>query len=117
MTVFADLIGNVTHLNHLYVLTVADMNATNPQLWNSWRATLMKQLYSQTRRILRADIDAPTNRQDMISATRAQALAMLDNVNNQHMNREEVLRLWDDLGDEYFYERLQKTSCGTPKPS
>ena len=106
VTIFADLIGNVTHLNHLYVLTVADMNATNPQLWNSWRATLMKQLYSQTRRILRADIDAPTNRQDMISATRAQALTMLDNVNNQHMNRDEVLRLWDDLGDEYFLREI-----------
>ena len=106
VTLFADLVGNVTHLNHLYVLTVADMNATNPQLWNSWRATLMKQLYSQTRRILRADIDAPTNRQDMISATRKQALAMLDNVDNQHMNRDEVTRLWDDLGDEYFLREI-----------
>lgn len=106
VTVFADLVGNVTHLNHLYVLTVADMNATNPQLWNSWRATLMKQLYSQTRRILRADIDAPTNRQDMISDTRDQALKMLDNVDNQHMNRDEVLRLWDDLGDEYFLREI-----------
>ena len=106
VTIFANLVGNVTHLNHLYVLTVADMNATNPQLWNSWRATLMKQLYSQTRRILRADIDAPTNRQDMISATRTQALVMLDNVNNQHMNRDEVLRLWDDLGDEYFLREI-----------
>ncbi|MGO3119324.1 MAG: [protein-PII] uridylyltransferase [Moraxellaceae bacterium] len=106
VTIFSDLVGNVTHLNHLYVLTVADMNATNPQLWNSWRATLMKQLYSQTRRILRADIDAPTNRQDMISATRKQALTMLDNVNNRHMNRDEVLRLWDDLGDEYFLREI-----------
>ena len=106
VTLFADLVGNVTHLNHLYVLTVADMNATNPQLWNSWRATLMKQLYSQTRRILRADIDAPTNRQDMISATRKQALIMLNNVDNQHMNRDEVIRLWDDLGDEYFLREI-----------
>ncbi|MEN6671250.1 [protein-PII] uridylyltransferase [Psychrobacter sp. B38] len=106
VTIFANLVGNVTHLNHLYVLTVADMNATNPQLWNSWRATLMKQLYSQTRRILRADIDAPTNRQDMISATRKQTLEMLDNVSNQHMNRDEVLRLWDDLGDEYFLREI-----------
>lgn len=106
VTAFANLMGNVTHLNHLYVLTVADMNATNPQLWNSWRATLMKQLYSQTRRILRADIDAPTNRQDMISATRQQAMAMLDTVDNQHMNRDEVLRLWDDLGDEYFLREI-----------
>ena len=106
VTIFANLVGNVTHLNHLYVLTVADMNATNPQLWNSWRATLMKQLYSQTRRILRADIDAPTNRQDMISATRKQTLEMLDNFKNQHMNRDEVLRLWDDFGDEYFLREI-----------
>ena len=103
---FANIVGNVTHLNHLYVLTVADMNATNPQLWNSWRATLMKQLYSQTRRILRADIDAPTNRQDMIAATRATVTDMLDNVDNQHMDREQVFALWDDLGDEYFLREI-----------
>ena len=42
----------------------------------------------------------------MISATRTQALTMLDNVNNQHMNRDEVLRLWDDLGDEYFLREI-----------
>ena len=128
VTIFANLMGNVTHLNHLYVLTVADMNATNPQLWNSWRATLLKQLYSQTRRILRADIDAPTNRQDMISATRKQALALLDSIDKgideagnrfsneagnlsdstdgAQMNRDEVLRLWDDLGDEYFLREI-----------
>ena len=106
VTIFANLTGNVTHLNHLYVLTVADMNATNPELWNSWRATLMKQLYSQTRRILRADIDAPNNRKDMIEATYKQALTMLDDVDNQHMNRDEVLRLWDDLGDEYFLREI-----------
>ena len=106
VTVFANLVGNVTHLNHLYVLTVADMNATNPQLWNSWRATLMKQLYSQTRRILRADIDAPTNRQDMIAATRQQAEALLDSAAHQHLNRAEVLKLWDDLGDEYFLREI-----------
>nr|WP_317200817.1 [protein-PII] uridylyltransferase [uncultured Psychrobacter sp.] len=106
VTIFANLVGNVTHLNHLYVLTVADMNATNPELWNSWRATLMKQLYSQTRRILRADIDAPNNRKDMIDATYKQALTMLDNVDNQHMNRDEVLSLWDDLGDEYFLREI-----------
>ncbi|HBH33794.1 MAG TPA: [protein-PII] uridylyltransferase, partial [Psychrobacter sp.] len=106
VTRFANLVGNVTHLNHLYVLTVADMNATNPQLWNSWRASLMKQLYIQTRRILRADLDAPTNRQEMIATTRQQALAMLDKVDNQHMNRDEVLVLWDELGDEYFLREI-----------
>ncbi|WP_230661691.1 [protein-PII] uridylyltransferase [Psychrobacter sp. I-STPA10] len=104
VTEFAQLVSNVTHLNHLYVLTVADMNATNPQLWNGWRATLMKQLYTQTRRILRADVDAPTNRQDMIFETRQRATALLAEVD--HMNREEVLILWDELGDEYFLREI-----------
>ncbi len=103
---FAALVGNVTHLNHLYVLTVADMNATNPQLWNSWRASLMRQLYTQTRRILRADLDAPTNRQDMIATTRQQTLALLDKVDHQHMQRDAVLALWDELGDEYFLREI-----------
>lgn len=106
VTEFANIVGNVTHLNHLYVLTVADMNATNPQIWNSWRATLLKQLYTQTRRILRADIDAPTNRQDMITATRAQAIELLEQSDNQQMNKEEVLALWDELGDEYFLREI-----------
>ena len=66
----------------------------------------MKQLYSQTRRILRADIDAPTNRQDMINDTRKRAVALLDEASNQHMNRDEVLSLWDDLGDEYFLREI-----------
>lgn len=105
VTQFATIVGNVTHLNHLYVLTVADMNATNPQIWNSWRATLLKQLYSQTRQILRANIDAPTNRLQMIAATRQKALALLDS-QYQHLNRDEVLRLWDDLGDEYFLREI-----------
>ena len=35
---FAQLMGNQTYLDYLYVLTVADINATNPTLWNSWRA-------------------------------------------------------------------------------
>lgn len=95
---FAEQVGNVTYLNHLYVLTVADMTATNPQLWNSWRATLMRQLYIQTRRILRADIDAPTNRQDMIANNRELTEQLL----TDDPDKAVIQRLWQELGDEYF---------------
>lgn len=95
---FADQVKNVTNLNHLYVLTVADMNATNPQLWNSWRATLMRQLYIQTRRILRADIDAPTNRQDLINNNQQNARELLKN----DKDLANIEQLWQEFGDEYF---------------
>lgn len=104
---FAEKVGNVTYLNHLYVLTVADMNATNPQLWNSWRATLLKQLYTQTRRILRADIDAPTNREDMIATNQQQAWALLEQ--DSDLNKAdlaEIQTLWQTLGDEYFLREV-----------
>ena len=99
---FADKVGNVTYLNYLYVLTVADMNATNPQLWNSWRATLMRQLYTQTRRILRADIDAPMNRQDMIASNQQSARELLANDNALA----DIEHLWEGLGDEYFLREV-----------
>lgn len=106
VTDFAEQVGNVTYLNHLYVLTVADMNATNPQLWNSWRATLMRQLYSQTRRILRADIDAPMNRQDMISNNQVNARKLLRQDSELLANEMLVERLWTELGDEYFLREI-----------
>ncbi|AFI83964.1 bifunctional uridylyltransferase/uridylyl-removing protein [Methylophaga nitratireducenticrescens] len=45
---FAALVGSVNRLNYLYLLTVADIRATNNNLWNGWRDSLLKQLYHNT---------------------------------------------------------------------
>ena len=42
---FAALVGDETHLDYLYLLTVADVRATSPKLWNSWKAQLFEELY------------------------------------------------------------------------
>ena len=51
---FARFVGEQVRLDYLYALTVADINATNPTLWNGWRASLMEQLYSETKKALRS---------------------------------------------------------------
>ncbi len=47
---FAKRMKDTVHLDYLYVLTVADVRATNPELWNNWKDALLKELYYNTRR-------------------------------------------------------------------
>ncbi len=49
---FALTVGTQERLNCLYVLTIADISATNPKLLNAWRSNLLKQLYEDTQRAL-----------------------------------------------------------------
>ncbi len=45
---FARAVGSTARLDDLYLLTVADIRATNPNLWNSWRDALLKRLHQLT---------------------------------------------------------------------
>lgn len=42
---FCAEVGNRTRLTALYLLTVADIRGTNPEIWNSWKAQLLKGLF------------------------------------------------------------------------
>jgi [protein-PII] uridylyltransferase len=96
---FAQLVGDQTRLDYLYVLTVADINATNPTLWNSWRASLLRQLYSETKRALRRGLENPVDREEQIRLTQSAALDTLVRGGN---DQDEAEQLWSQLGDDYF---------------
>ena len=49
---FASEVKSNARLDYLYALTAADITATNPTLWNSWRASLLRQLFQHTRQFL-----------------------------------------------------------------
>ena len=46
---FAKNIKQIEKLDYLYLLTVNDIRATNPALWNGWKHQLLKDLYKLTR--------------------------------------------------------------------
>ena len=46
---FAQRVQNQEKLDSLYLLTVCDIRATNPKIWNTWKAQLLDQLYHSTR--------------------------------------------------------------------
>lgn len=96
---FAKQVRDVVHLDYLYVLTIADINATNHTLWNSWRATLMRKLYTDTKRALRRGLENPINKEDRIYQIQNEALNILK---RQGVDDLEVNNLWETIGDDYF---------------
>lgn len=95
---FASKVGNQNYLNHIFLLTIADIRATSPTVWNSWKGSLLKELYFSTRRALRRGLANPLDQNELIQETQQSALALIgtDSIT------EEVENLWQGLGDDYF---------------
>lgn len=49
---FAAEVKSLQHLMMLYVLTIADIHAVAPNIWNSWKGGLLETLYRKTERLL-----------------------------------------------------------------
>ncbi len=96
---FALEVGDQTHLDYLYALTVADMCGTNPDIWNSWRASLMRQLYNETKSALRRGLENTIDQQDIVTETQQKALAILV---PRGLQEAEVREIWRDMPYEYF---------------
>ena len=50
---FARIVENPERLRLLLVLTVADIRAVGPGVWNGWKGQLLRELYSSTERLFR----------------------------------------------------------------
>ena len=96
---FAALMGDQVHLNYLYVLTVADIRATSPRLWNSWKDALLRELYEVTLLALRRGLDSPLDRAELIAETKDEAWRRLTELRRTDVR---VSRLWQSLPDDYF---------------
>jgi [protein-PII] uridylyltransferase len=96
---FARRMGDQMHLDYLYLLTVADIRATNPKLWNTWRDSLLWQLYEATRRALRRGLDNPIDKEERIREVQGQARQRLGVTK---IEGERIDRVWEGFGDDYF---------------
>ena len=96
---FAELVGDETHLDYLYLLTVADVRATNPNLWNSWRAQLFEELYRAAQQALRRGLENPIDKDELLAERRTSAREKLL---LQGLTDARVDELWNNFGEEYF---------------
>ena len=96
---FSRTIQSVERLNYLYLLTVADIRATNENLWNGWRDSLLKQLYHMARQYLDDTENAAKNMEEKSQQQREVALSVLT---DSIWDENKVLDLWQYYDDDYF---------------
>ncbi|HEY6941015.1 [protein-PII] uridylyltransferase [Dokdonella sp.] len=74
---FAVQVGDRERLDHLYLLTIADIAGTNPKLWNEWKARLLADLHVAARYALGADLGRPLHADERAAECRARTRDLL----------------------------------------
>ena len=96
---FAVQVGDQNRLNYLYLLTVADIRGTSDMVWNSWKATLLRELYDATRAALRRGLHNPVLQSETRAETRRLATQDLTAAG---FDMTKFGAVWDTIGEEYF---------------
>jgi [protein-PII] uridylyltransferase len=98
---FARKVGDEAHLDYLYVLTCADVRATNPKLWNSWKASLFRDFYQRVKRALRRGLESPIDAEHLVPETQEAARRLL----NEHgVLSADIERVWARFSRSYFLQ-------------
>jgi len=63
---FAEKVSDVERLRYLLCLSVADIAAVGPGVWNEWKGTLLRELYLATERHLMGEEDASAGTQKRV---------------------------------------------------
>ncbi|RKZ94514.1 MAG: [protein-PII] uridylyltransferase, partial [Gammaproteobacteria bacterium] len=96
---FADIVKTTDRLNYLYLLTVADIRATNNNLWNGWRDSLLRQLYHASKQYLEHSEKIAKNTAEKSKQRWQQALQQLV---FQSWPEQQVTQLWQHYESDYF---------------
>lgn len=97
---FASEVGSLNKLNHLYLLTVADISGTDPDLWTDWKNKLITQLYLSTRDVLEQGLPEAPGSDEMVEL-RLREVMEIDTI-YPDVDSEKLLQLGALLGEEYF---------------
>ena len=96
---FALKVGSIEYLNHLYLFTVADIRATNPSLWNSWKDSLLLELYTSTHSALHRGLQNPIARSERLYENKQEAKEELIGLG---ISESTINKTWNQIDDDYF---------------
>lgn len=96
---FASQINNIERLNYLYLLTVADIRATSPSLWNSWKDSLLRELYNLSLSALHRGLQNPIAESERLKENKQEAK---EELLKRGMEAIEIENSWRHTSDNYF---------------
>ncbi|MCQ1058526.1 bifunctional uridylyltransferase/uridylyl-removing protein GlnD [Photobacterium sp. ZSDE20] len=105
ITEFAKEVRDEERLDHLVCLTVADICATNQELWNSWKRTLLAELYYSTQKALRRGLENPPDIRERIRHNQQMASALL---RSEGFAPRDIEVLWQRFKADYFLRHTHK---------
>ena len=96
---FCEIVESQTRLDYLYLMTIADIEATSSKLWNSWKDSLLWELYSITSIALQESNVDIFSRQHLISESREIVRKLLQ---QKGFDPAAIEVLWDSLAQNVF---------------
>ncbi|MEG3640207.1 [protein-PII] uridylyltransferase [Magnetococcus sp. PR-3] len=95
---FARQMGGLENMDMLLLLTVSDIRAVGPNVWNEWKASLLRRLYGVTSQVIVRGLFKP---EDMAELAQEQREATSDMLCEDY-TEDEVQAYLDRFYDDYF---------------
>lgn len=95
---FASIVKTQERLDYLYLLTIADIRGTNPQLYTDWKDSLLKELYLSCKSYFRKnifDIKKPDKYIKNLKKT-------VNKILLKKISKNDIERTWSFLNTDYF---------------
>lgn len=96
---FAGKMKSHNHLNNLYALTLADIRATNDNLWNEWKSSLLRELYLMTQKALDNGLQCQYTLQERVTKHQVDAHDILK---QKGFSGEQIDDFWGRFNNDYF---------------
>ena len=101
---FVSQVATLDKLDALYVFTIADIIATNENLWNGWRDSLLKRLYYAATTLLQKN--QQMDRNTLLHHSKKLAL---DSLSKLKFNHKKIKDLWRLFEKNYFLNHAADT--------
>lgn len=95
---FAATVRTKENLEHLYALTLADIRATNSNLWNEWKSSLLRELFLMTRNALENGLENSFDLQSREEEHKQQSMKKL----LETYEESAILKAWQQFPKDYF---------------